>query len=418
MHSAVSVQPAHRRARLVTGRKGGGARSQGGIGPASPLVGFAFLRDGAHGLLFRHPVPPHIDGRACIDRIDPAKDVDGVTKLGFWRVTFRLPAFGAAMATDRPPVAHLLRPKWIDGGRQRDPKAGASIQHELPVRPQSKIVLDSAPGSGGRNERVHRQERHLKQDTQYRTVAQTAALLGVTTKALRVYERHGLVTPVRSGAGYRTYGPAQMRRLHQVLALKSFGLSLSRIGACLAGLGDDLKLILEGQEKDLRSRVAALQDALILVAEARTRLASGQNLSMDDLVTLTREIVVTTGKSNWRGSLAPLFEKYFTAAEREKMSRPVPEAARDVEATERNQLLAEARALAAGDPGTPEAMELARRWRDRAAKFAGGDKTMLGKMRAVFDEALSDPAISETLPWREEMAFIRAATAKLEAAGG
>ena len=87
----------------------------------------------------------------------------------------------------------------------------------------------------------------MNRDTQYRSAAGTAALLGVTTKALRVYERHGLVTPVRSGAGYRAYGPTQMRRLHQVLALKSLGLSLARIGNCLDGLGDDLGPILEAE---------------------------------------------------------------------------------------------------------------------------------------------------------------------------
>lgn len=279
------------------------------------------------------------------------------------------------------------------------------------------IALDSAPGAGPRNMRVHRQEAKLNRDTQYRSAAETAALLGVTTKALRVYERHGLVTPVRSGAGYRAYGPTQMRRLHQVLALKSLGLSLARIGNCLDGLGDDLGPILEAQEKDLRSRADALAAALASVVAARARLAAGQSLSVDDLVTLTKDIVMTTGKPDWREALAPLFAKHFTEAEREGIMRPAPASAGRDAAAERDKLLAEAKALIGKDPGAPEALQLAQRWRDQAAKFTGGDKAMLKKLQAVFDDALADPAISKTLPWREEIAFIKAATERLEAAG-
>ncbi len=46
---------------------------------------------------------------------------------------------------------------------------------------------------------------------------EAASKLGITTKALKLYERHGLVTPVRAANGYRTYGPAEIARLHQVL---------------------------------------------------------------------------------------------------------------------------------------------------------------------------------------------------------
>ena len=36
-----------------------------------------------HGILLQHPVPEQIDERACFDAISLAKDVDGVTCLGF-----------------------------------------------------------------------------------------------------------------------------------------------------------------------------------------------------------------------------------------------------------------------------------------------------------------------------------------------
>lgn len=46
-----------------------------------------------HGILLQHPVPHGIDERSAFDRIAPEKDVDGVTTLGYGRVSFGLPAF-------------------------------------------------------------------------------------------------------------------------------------------------------------------------------------------------------------------------------------------------------------------------------------------------------------------------------------
>lgn len=46
-----------------------------------------------HGILLQHPVPAGIDERAAFDAIDIAKDVDGVTTLGFGGMTFDLEAF-------------------------------------------------------------------------------------------------------------------------------------------------------------------------------------------------------------------------------------------------------------------------------------------------------------------------------------
>lgn len=49
-----------------------------------------------HGILLQHPVPPQIDERECFDRIALAKDVDGVTCLGFGRMAMGERAFGSA----------------------------------------------------------------------------------------------------------------------------------------------------------------------------------------------------------------------------------------------------------------------------------------------------------------------------------
>ena len=49
-----------------------------------------------HGILLQHPVPEQIDERACFDAIALEKDVDGVTCLGFGRMSMGEPAWGCA----------------------------------------------------------------------------------------------------------------------------------------------------------------------------------------------------------------------------------------------------------------------------------------------------------------------------------
>ena len=51
---------------------------------------------GVKGILLQHPVPAHIEERRCFERIDIAKDVDGVTLLGFGRMAMNEPAYGSA----------------------------------------------------------------------------------------------------------------------------------------------------------------------------------------------------------------------------------------------------------------------------------------------------------------------------------
>ena len=49
-----------------------------------------------HGILLQHPVPKQIDERRCFDAIALAKDVDGVTTLGFGRMAMGDRAYGSA----------------------------------------------------------------------------------------------------------------------------------------------------------------------------------------------------------------------------------------------------------------------------------------------------------------------------------
>lgn len=63
------------------------------------------------GILLQHPVPKQIDERACFDRIALEKDVDGVTSLGFGRMSMGEAAYGSATPAG---IMRLLRRYGIE----------------------------------------------------------------------------------------------------------------------------------------------------------------------------------------------------------------------------------------------------------------------------------------------------------------
>ena len=72
-------------------------------------------------------------------------------------------------------------------------------------------------------------------------IAEVARLTGLTSRALRFYEARGLVKPLRTASGRRHYGPAELERLHHILAMKRAGLTLAQIARLTAGKRLDLR---------------------------------------------------------------------------------------------------------------------------------------------------------------------------------
>jgi DNA-binding transcriptional MerR regulator len=70
--------------------------------------------------------------------------------------------------------------------------------------------------------------------------SKAARRLGVSVKALRIYEQRGLMTPTRTEAGWRSYGPTEMQRGGEVVALRALGLSLAQVASVLKGEAEGL----------------------------------------------------------------------------------------------------------------------------------------------------------------------------------
>jgi DNA-binding transcriptional MerR regulator len=118
------------------------------------------------------------------------------------------------------------------------------------------------------------------------SASEAAGRLGVSTKALRLYERRGLVTPTRSAAGWRAYGPDQMARANEIAALRRLGLSLAQVAGVLGGDPQGLEPALAAHQATLEDRIRQLTGAIDRVRELRSDLAQGKAPAAGELARL------------------------------------------------------------------------------------------------------------------------------------
>jgi DNA-binding transcriptional MerR regulator len=108
----------------------------------------------------------------------------------------------------------------------------------------------------------------------------------VSTKALRLYERRGLVAPERTAAGYRIYGPHEMARAAEIVALRALGLSLSQVTRVLDGDSRSLELALGAHETTLEGEIRKLVHTIDKVRGFRADLVRGQAPAVGELARL------------------------------------------------------------------------------------------------------------------------------------
>ena len=116
--------------------------------------------------------------------------------------------------------------------------------------------------------------------------SEAAKRLGVSTKALRLYEERGLVSPVRTDAGWRMYGPGEMARAAEVVALRALGLSLAQVARVLWGEAQDLEPALATHQATLEERIRQLVGTVEKVRALRTDLTQGRMPAAGELARL------------------------------------------------------------------------------------------------------------------------------------
>ncbi|MBX3478968.1 MAG: MerR family transcriptional regulator [Caulobacter sp.] len=126
----------------------------------------------------------------------------------------------------------------------------------------------------------------MSSDQRYFSPSEAAARLGVSAKALRLYEQRGLITPLRTEAGWRAYGPDQMALAAEIAALRRLGLSLSQAGQVLRGDPADLEPVLAAHQGRLQGQMRQLGEAVERIRALRQDLSRGQAPALSDLTRL------------------------------------------------------------------------------------------------------------------------------------
>ncbi|WP_017537658.1 MerR family transcriptional regulator [Nocardiopsis halophila] len=99
-------------------------------------------------------------------------------------------------------------------------------------------------------------------------IGELAAATGASTRALRYYEQQGLLTPHRSGNGYRDYPSEAITRVRDIRLLLDSGLTSEDVRAIADCLGQGLEgepgcgeaaELYRGRLRAVRRRIAALQ---------------------------------------------------------------------------------------------------------------------------------------------------------------
>lgn len=116
--------------------------------------------------------------------------------------------------------------------------------------------------------------------------AEAAGRLGVSVKALRVYEERGLVDPTRNAAGWRAYGPDEMQRCTEIVTLRGLGLSLAQVAGVFEGESECLEPALAAHQAVLEDRARQLAGTIERVRGTRARLGRGQTPTVQELTRL------------------------------------------------------------------------------------------------------------------------------------
>lgn len=116
--------------------------------------------------------------------------------------------------------------------------------------------------------------------------SEAARRLGVSAKALRLYEQRGLLEPVRTSAGWRAYGPDEMARAAEIVGLRALGFSLAQVGRVVNGDAQGLEQTLATHQKALEVQLRQLAHTAQKVRDLRSDVAQGRTPTLTELAGL------------------------------------------------------------------------------------------------------------------------------------
>jgi DNA-binding transcriptional MerR regulator len=229
----------------------------------------------------------------------------------------------------------------------------------------------------------------------YRT-AEFAELAGVTARALRHYDRLGLLRPRRSHAGYRIYSETDLETLEEIVALKFIGVPLKEIAAIRRHSKGPFADILRAQRQTLEARQRTLAKAIAAVAAAEMSLRSGAAVD----TTVFRQIIEAMQMDT---SHEETIAKYIATLKTQVTHMTALSAVDRANLWRRwSELVEEVKAAPDADPSGPKAQELLDRWISLVRALSGVDlakRAELGSRRFTATPELRDELWTRRAEW-------------------
>ena len=188
-----------------------------------------------------------------------------------------------------------------------------------------------------------------------------ARLTGLTVRALQHYDHLGLLKPVRSRAGHRTYSDQDLQGLVQILALKSVGVPLRQIAALRRSGGPGLARALHMQRAVLERRRPMLEKEITAIQNVELALENGQEADPAAL----RSLIEAVGPQE--------DQPHGLEDTPHREAAPPPPRTPDRNELRRRwqQLLGDVEHVVETDPAGPEAQAIAARWVELLQELAG-----------------------------------------------
>ena len=196
-------------------------------------------------------------------------------------------------------------------------------------------------------------------------VGELARRSGLTVRTLHHYDSIGLLKPSgRSDAGYRLYNRDDVARLHQVQALRRFGMALADIGQFLAKPGASLPDLIARQIDSLDRQIAEAAKLREQLAALRGQLLAGEEPELATWLTTLEQMTV--------------YDKYFTKEELAQLPMYSDPAAPEEWA---RLIDAVGQKMAAGVPPSDRSVqELAEKWMATFSRQSGHSVEMMHRL--------------------------------------
>jgi MerR family transcriptional regulator, thiopeptide resistance regulator len=214
-------------------------------------------------------------------------------------------------------------------------------------------------------------------DTRPLRIGEVAGATGLTVRTLHHYDDIGLLVPSeRSGAGYRLYGAADVRRLYRILALRGMGFSLDEIAATLEREGEDPR-------PAVRRHIERIDAQIGLAHRLRSRLTH----ILDEL---DRADEPSTDEFIDAIEVMAMIERYYTPEQLDQLERRAQalgeEGMRRAQADWAELIAAvEAERAAGTDPADARLDPLVQRWTRLIEQFTGGDPGIRESLQRMYE---------------------------------